>query len=116
MIGKELQESFEFAVNEAIKRRHEYVTLEHLLFALLHDRDVNSVVRACGGDIDTLKKQLDDFMEKTFEQLPEETVIQPVLTTLLQRVIQYAQLHAQSAGQKEVGTSEMLAAMLQADR
>lgn len=116
MIARQLQASFEFAVNEAIKRRHEYVTLEHLLFALLHDREVNGVVRACGGDIETLKKQLDDFMEKTFEQLPEDSAVQPVLTTLLQRVIQYAQLHAQSAGQKEVGTSEMLAALYQADR
>src|SRR6266849_5573145 len=115
MIARHLQESFEFAVNEAIKRHHEYVTLEHLLYALLHDREVGSVIRACGGDVDVLKKQLDDFMMKTFEQLPDETVVQPVLTTLLQRVIQYAQLHAQSAGQKEVGTSEMLAAMYQAD-
>ena len=51
MIAKQLQASFEFAVNEAIRRRHEYVTLEHLLFALLHDRTVNKVVRACGGDV-----------------------------------------------------------------
>src|SRR3954466_2321732 len=106
MIARQLQASFEFAINEAIKRRHEYVTIEHLLYALLHDGEVRGVVRACGGDVETLKKQLDDFMEKTFQQLPEETVIQPVLTTLLQRVIQCAQLHAQSAGQKEVGTSE----------
>ncbi|MGZ7030547.1 MAG: ATP-dependent Clp protease ATP-binding subunit ClpA [Thermoanaerobaculia bacterium] len=116
MIARQLQASFEFAVNEAIKRRHEYVTLEHLLYALLHDREAGGVVRACGGDTDVLKKQLDDFMMKTFEQLPDETTVQPVLTTLLQRVIQYAQLHAQSAGQKEVGTSEMLAALYQADR
>ena len=116
MIARQLQASFEFAVNEAIKRRHEYVTLEHLLYALLHDREVGAVVRACGGKVDELKQQLDDFMAKTFEQLPEETVVQPVLTTLLQRVIQYAQLHAQSAGQNEVGTGEMLAALYQADR
>src|SRR5512132_2180623 len=116
MIARQLQASFEFAVNEAIKRRHEYVTLEHLLYALLHDRDAGDVVRACGGDVGVLKKQLEDFMTKTFEQLPEETIVQPVLTTLLQRVIQYAQLHAQSAGQKEVGTGEMLAALYQADR
>ena len=56
MIARHLQESFEFAVNEAIKRHHEYVTLEHLLYALLHDREVGGVIRACGGDIDVLKK------------------------------------------------------------
>src|SRR5712691_11036049 len=116
MIGKGLQEAFEFAVNEALKRRHEYVTLEHLLYALLHDRDVASVIRACGGDIDVLKKQLDDFMRKTFEEAPDEATLQPVLTTMLQRVVQYAQLHAQSSGRKEVDTGQMLAALYQAER
>ncbi len=116
MIAKGLQEAFEFAVNEALKRRHEYVTLEHLLFALLHDRDAAGVVRACGGDVDLLKKQLDDFMSKTFDEAPEDVTIQPVLTTMLQRVVQYAQLHAQSSGRKEVDTGQMLAALYQAER
>jgi ATP-dependent Clp protease ATP-binding subunit ClpA len=115
MIAKPLQASFEFAVNEAIRRRHEYVTLEHLLFALLHDRTVNNVVRACGGDVEALKKQLDEFIDKTYEQLDEED-LQPTLTTMLQRVIQYAQLHAQSSGRKEVDTGEMLAALYQAEK
>src|SRR6266550_9049073 len=116
MIAKSLQATFEFAVNEAVKRRNEYVTLEHLLFALLHDRDAMMAVRACGGDVDVLKKQLDDFLKKTFEQLPEDTDEQPVLTAMLQRVVQYAQLHAQSSGQKEVDTPQMLAAIYQAER
>ncbi|MEA2464554.1 MAG: ATP-dependent Clp protease ATP-binding subunit ClpA [Acidobacteriota bacterium] len=115
MIAKPLQASFEFAVNEAIRRRHEYVTLEHLLFALLHDRAVNDVVRACGGNVEALKKQLDEFIDKTYEQL-EEDDLQPTLTTMLQRVIQYAQLHAQSSGRKEVDTGEMLAALYQAEK
>jgi ATP-dependent Clp protease ATP-binding subunit ClpA len=116
MIAKGLQASFEFAVNEAVRRRHEYVTLEHLLFALLHDRDVVDVVRACGGDVDVLKKQLDDFIEKTYERLEEDATVQPTLTTMLQRVVQYAQLHAQSSGRKEVDTGQMLAAIYQADK
>src|SRR4051812_33875710 len=73
-------------------------------------------VRACGGDIEVLKKQLDDFLKKTFEELPEDSNVQPVLTAMLQRVIQYAQLHAQSSGRKEVDTGQMLAAMYQAER
>jgi ATP-dependent Clp protease ATP-binding subunit ClpA len=116
MIAKNLQSTFEFAVNEAMRRRHEYVTIEHLLFALLHDRDVADVIRACGGDVDELKKQLDDFIEKTYEQLAEEGSVQPVLTTMLQRVVQYAQLHAQSSGRKEVDTGQMLAAVYQAEK
>ena len=116
MIAKSLQATFEFAVAEAVKRRHEYVTLEHLLFALLHDREAAMAVRACGGDIEVLKKQLDDFLKKTFEELPEDSNVQPVLTAMLQRVIQYAQLHAQSSGRKEVDTGQMLAALYQAER
>jgi ATP-dependent Clp protease ATP-binding subunit ClpA len=116
VIAKTLQAAFEFAVSEAVKRRHEYVTLEHLLFALLHDREAAMAVRACGGDIEVLKKQLDDFLKKTFEELPEDSTVQPVLTAMLQRVIQYAQLHAQSSGRKEVDTGQMLAALYQAER
>jgi ATP-dependent Clp protease ATP-binding subunit ClpA len=115
MIAKALQASFEFAVSEAVRRHHEYVTLEHLLFALLHDRDVVDVIRACGGSVDELKTALDEFIEKTYEEV-EDNEIQPTLTTMLQRVIQYAQLHAQSSGQKEVDTKGMLAAMFQADK
>ncbi|MDP9362273.1 MAG: AAA family ATPase, partial [Acidobacteriota bacterium] len=99
-----------------MKRRHEYVTLEHLLYALLHDREVVDVIRACGGDVKLLQKQLDDFMNRTLEQLTEDAEVQPVLTAMLQRVVQYAQLHAQSSGQKEVDTGQMLAAIYQAER
>jgi ATP-dependent Clp protease ATP-binding subunit ClpA len=116
MIAKPLQKSFEFALNDAIKRRHEYVTLEHLLYALLHDREVADVVRQCGGDILLLKKQLDDFLNRTLEKLPDDAEVQPVLTAMLQRVVQYAQLHAQSSGRKEVDTGQMLAALYQAER
>src|SRR6185436_18536633 len=117
MIARQLQKSFEFALAEAVKRRHEYVTLEHLLYALLHDHDVVDVIRACGGDIAVLKKQLDDFLNRTFETLPDDADdVQPVLTAMLQRVVQYAQLHAQSSGQKEVDTTQMLAAIYQAER
>src|SRR5437870_13504603 len=116
MIAKPLQKTFEFALNDAITRRHEYVTLEHVLSALLHDREVGKVVRECGGDVDQLKKQLDDFMNRTLEKLPEDAEVQPVLTAMLQRVVQYAQLHAQSSGRKEVDTGQMLAALYQAER
>ncbi|MEO8381754.1 MAG: ATP-dependent Clp protease ATP-binding subunit ClpA [Acidobacteriota bacterium] len=115
MIAKTLQTTFEFAVSEAVRRHNEYVTLEHLLFALLHDRQVVDIVRACGGDVEELKTQLDEFIEKTYEHI-EENDLQPTLTTMLQRVIQYAQLHAQSSGNKEVDTGQMLAAIFQAEK
>ncbi|HEX9501354.1 MAG TPA: AAA family ATPase, partial [Thermoanaerobaculia bacterium] len=116
MIAKPLQKTFEFALNDAISRRHEYVTIEHVLYALLHDSEVAQVITECGGDVDVLKKQLDDFMDRTLEKLPDDADVQPVLTAMLQRVVQYAQLHAQSSGRKEVDTGQMLAALYQAER
>jgi len=116
MIAKQLQKTFEFALNDAMRRRNEYVTLEHLLYALLHDSDAIEVVRACGGNVELLRKQLDDFMTKHYESIAEDTEVEPVLTAMLQRVIQYAQLHAQSSGRKEVDSGQMLAALYQAER
>ena len=116
MISKQLQKAFEFALNDAMQRRHEYVTLEHLLYALLHDKQVVKVISQCGGDVDELKKQLDDFMNRNLEKLADDAEVQPVLTAMLQRVVQYAQLHAQSSGRNEVDTGQMLAAIYQAER
>jgi len=116
MIAKPLQKTFEFALNDAIARRHEYVTIEHVLYALLHDKEVARVIRECGGDVEVLMKQLDDFMNRTLDKLPDDAEVQPVLTAMLQRVVQYAQLHAQSSGRKEVDTGQMLAALYQAER
>jgi ATP-dependent Clp protease ATP-binding subunit ClpA len=115
MIAKALQASFEFAAEEALRRRHEYVTIEHLLFALLHDRTVSGVIRSCGGDVEELKKQLDSFLDKTYEQVDDDD-LEPGLTSMLQRVLQYAQLHVQSSGRVEVDTGEMLAALYQAEK
>jgi ATP-dependent Clp protease ATP-binding subunit ClpA len=116
MISKQLQKAFEFALNDAISRRHEYVTLEHLLYALLHDKQVVKVIGQCGGDPDELKKQLDDFMNRNLEKLGDDAEVTPVLTAMLQRVVQYAQLHAQSSGRQEVDPGQMLAAIYQAER
>jgi ATP-dependent Clp protease ATP-binding subunit ClpA len=116
MIARQLQKTFEFALTEAVRRRHEYVTLEHLLYALLHDRETADIIDACGGDSELLLQQLDDFMSRTLEQIADDSDVQPVLTAMLQRVVQYAQLHAQSSGQKEVDTGQMLAALYQAER
>ena len=115
MIGKALQVTFEFAVSEALRRGNEYVTLEHLLFALLHDRKASEAIRACGGNVEELKTELDAFIERTHPRV-EQDDLQPALTTTLQRVLQYAQLHAQSSGNEEVETGEMLAAIYQAGK
>jgi ATP-dependent Clp protease ATP-binding subunit ClpA len=114
MIKRELQAALSVAVNEAIKRRHEYVTLEHLLFALLHDAAAMDIIRNCGGSIEGLKKDLSHFLEKEIEPLSETSDGLPEQTHTFQHVLEYAVLQAQGSGQREVGSGNVLAALYQA--
>ena len=90
MITKELENTLSAAVEEAIKRRHEYVTLEHLLFALLSDRTASDVIYNCGGSIDSLRKELEQFFDEHKENLQREQAEMPEQTVMLRRVLQYA--------------------------
>jgi ATP-dependent Clp protease ATP-binding subunit ClpA len=113
MITKELQETLNFAAMEAIKRRHEYVTLEHLLYALLHERTAAKVVRLCGGDADALTRELETFLEEKLESVPASADALPEYTAAFQRVVEYALLQAEGSGQKEVDGGNVLAALFQ---
>ncbi|HEX8294229.1 MAG TPA: Clp protease N-terminal domain-containing protein, partial [Pyrinomonadaceae bacterium] len=95
MITKELQETLNFAAMEAIKRRHEYVTLEHLLYALLHERTAAKVVRQCGGDADALTRELEQFLKEKMESVPASSDTLPEYTAAFQRVVEYALLQAE---------------------
>jgi len=116
MIARQLQATFEVALNEAMRRRHEFVTLEHLLFALLRDPEASVVLRHVGADLEVLERELDTFMTTTYQRLADDSPVEPEMTSMFQRVVQYAQLHAKSAGQKEIDSSQMVAALFQAER
>ncbi|MBC7932695.1 MAG: AAA family ATPase, partial [Rubrivivax sp.] len=113
MITKELQETLNFAAMEAIKRRHEYVTLEHLLYALLHDRTASKVIRQCGGNVETLVKDLETFFGEKLETVPASSDFLPEYTAAFQRAVEYALLQAEGSGQKEVDGGNVLAAIFQ---
>src|SRR5215470_11963261 len=102
MISKELQRTLNAAANEAMRRRHEYLTLEHLLFALLEERTGSNVIRNCGGDVDQLKQQLEKFFATGIEQLPPGRDGLPEQTASFERVIARAALQAQSSGQSSI--------------
>ncbi|MDQ3254811.1 MAG: ATP-dependent Clp protease ATP-binding subunit ClpA [Acidobacteriota bacterium] len=117
MITKELQATLTIAVNESIRRRHEYVTLEHLLFALLYDRTASNVIRQCGGNIEVISRELSKFFTEHMEQLDEDQVDEvPEQTDMFQRVLQYALLQAEGSGQKEINGGNILAALFHAER
>jgi len=111
MISKELETTLNFALKEAKSRRHEYVSLEHLLYALLRDRDGKSAIIACGGDIERLNKALEEFFDGQMEKLPAGLDRDPQQTLSFHRVLQRAVIHAQSAERKEVNGANILIAM-----
>jgi ATP-dependent Clp protease ATP-binding subunit ClpA len=116
MITRELQATLSEAVEDALRRRHEYVTLEHLLFALLSDRRAREVLRHCGADIDALRRDLETYLSEQMEAAPKPLKELPEQTLMFQRVLQYALLQAEGSGQKEIDGGNILASLFQAER
>ncbi|GBD25911.1 ATP-dependent Clp protease ATP-binding subunit ClpA [bacterium HR30] len=110
-ISRELEISLALAFNEARRRRHEFVCIEHLLYALLHDEDIIDIIRHCGGDVDALKRSLETFFDRHLERVPEGLPVQPQQTTGFQRVLQRAAAHVQSAGKEEIQARNVLVAI-----
>jgi ATP-dependent Clp protease ATP-binding subunit ClpA len=111
MISKELSATLGFAVREAKKRRHEYVSIEHILFAILYDPTGIDIVENCGGSVENLITSLEDFFKGKIERIPDgnEYVLQQTIG--FQRVIQRAVNHARSAEKPEVTVSDILASI-----
>lgn len=116
MLTAELQKTINRALEESRRRRHEYLTLEHLLYALLEEKTGAEVIRNCGGKVDQLKKELEQFMEQSIERLPQGMDSNPEPTAAFERVIQRALLQAQSSGQMTIDGGNILAAMFQERR
>jgi ATP-dependent Clp protease ATP-binding subunit ClpA len=111
MIAQELEVSLHMAFVEARQKRHEFITVEHLLLALLDNPSATEVLRACGAKIDELRRALADFVQQHTPTVAgtEEVDTQPTLG--FQRVIQRAILHVQSSGKKEVTGANVLVAI-----
>ena len=109
MIAQELEVSLHMAFVDARAARHEFITVEHLLLALVDNPSASEVLKACAADVDDLRKLLTEFVtEHTPRLAGEEVDTQPTLG--FQRVIQRAILHVQSSGKKEVKDGEASAA------
>jgi ATP-dependent Clp protease ATP-binding subunit ClpA len=110
-ISRELEISLALAMNEARRRRHEFLCIEHMLYALLHDDDVAEILRQCGGDVMALKRSLERFLDEHLEKLPDGMDMAPQQTIGFQRVIQRAAAHVQSAGKDEILGRNVLVAI-----
>jgi len=111
VLSNELEYCLNDAFHQAREARHEYLTVEHLLLAILDTPKVREVLRACGADTIKLKQELKEHIDQSTPRLEEgeEREVQPTLG--FQRVLQRAVFHVQSSGKKEVGVSNVLVAI-----
>ena len=111
MLGKELEATLNEAFRSAREQRHEFMTVEHLLLALLSNRDALEVLRACGADIKQLEGDLRQHLAETVPALApgDERETQPTLG--FQRVLQRSLFHVQSSGKKQVTGANVLVAL-----
>ncbi|MFZ0242683.1 MAG: ATP-dependent Clp protease ATP-binding subunit ClpA [Desulfobacterales bacterium] len=111
MISKELSVTLGLAVREAKKRRHEYVCVEHILFAILYDSVGIEIVENCGGNIESMNRALEEFFNEKLERVADGTEYVLQQTIAFQRVIQRAVNHVRSAEKQEVEVSDILASI-----
>lgn len=112
MLSKDLEITLNMAFKEARDKRHEYMTVEHLLLALLDNTAAANVLQACGADLYQLRKELNEFVDSTTPIIPETNVEGETQPTLgFQRVLQRAVFHVQSSGKKEVTGANVLVAI-----
>src|SRR3990172_13050509 len=111
MINKELGIIIEATIQDAKSRKHEYLTVEHLLYAVLHNDLGMSVIAHCGGNIQRMITSLEIYFKETFLRTDQVDSITPEPTIGFQRVLQRAFNHIQSAGKQEVDSGDILAAL-----
>lgn len=111
MLSKELEASLNVAFSVARSKRHEYITVEHLLLALLDNSSANTVLKACGADLQRLKNELTEFLEENTPVFSESANAEVQPTLGFQRVLQRAVFHVQSSGKKEVTGANVLVAI-----
>ncbi|MCG8333412.1 MAG: ATP-dependent Clp protease ATP-binding subunit ClpA [Proteobacteria bacterium] len=111
ILSRELEISLISAVRDAQKRRHEYVTLEHVFYAILFDPKTSKIIEECGGNVTELKTLLDQYLSSKIDPLPENIIQDPIQTLAFQRLMHRVMTHIQSSGKKEADGGDVLAAL-----
>ncbi|HVK84907.1 MAG TPA: ATP-dependent Clp protease ATP-binding subunit ClpA [Kofleriaceae bacterium] len=111
MLSPELQATLQRAVDDVRARRHEYLTLEHLLLSILDDPSGADIVVKCGGDPEKLRGDLERFLDEEVDELPDGEESGPDQTLAFQRVLQRAAMHVQAAGRTQMTTGNVIASM-----
>src|ERR1700739_157707 len=111
MLSRNLEQSLHRALANANDRRHEYATLEHLLLAMIDDQDAIAVLRACGVDLERLKRDITHYLDHDLAGLVTRGGGEAKPPAGFQRVLQRAAIHVQSSGREEVTGANVLVAM-----
>jgi len=111
MLSDELKSTINAAIEDTQDRRHEYLTLEHLLLALLSDASASQVFEGCGGNLDDIRKELEEFLDEAMDRVPDDDEFTCHQTIGVGRVLQRAVLHVQGAGKREVTGANLLVAL-----
>ncbi len=130
MIGRKAEVVLNRAVRHAVENEHEYFTLEHVFWSLLSEPQVNEIIQACGGNPSQIQKDLEAYLQQEIPKVlksdspteltgsspenSENPSEHPVATLSIQRLIQRALFHVQSAGKEEIQPEDLLVALFQA--
>jgi len=113
MISKELRVALGNALNVAREWQHEYLCVEHLLYAMLEDPYGREIILHCGGDVERVKHGIEDFFEENIEAIGDKQEAAGRQTVAFQRLLRRAYTHVQNAGKKQVDAGDILAAMFE---
>ncbi len=114
-LSKELEETLKRSFEQAKVRRHEFITLEHILFELTYDPDASDVLIGCGVDLDKLRDSIDMFMNENMPPIESEFLPDPQYSAGSQFVLQLAAMHAESADKPDINGGSILVSMFRVD-
>jgi len=114
-LSKELEKTLNRAYEQAKLRRHEFITLEHILLELTYDPDGSDVLSGCGVDLDRLRSSLEEFMEESMPPIDSEYLPDPQYSAGSQFVLRLAAMHAESADKAQINGGNILVAMFRVD-
>ncbi|MCS5635531.1 MAG: ATP-dependent Clp protease ATP-binding subunit ClpA, partial [Myxococcota bacterium] len=112
-IGRVLQLTLQAAHNEAVARRHAYLTVEHLLYAVLFSDEGLDILGQSGADVNALQRALEKFFDEDLERVPGNEPVDTLQTLAFHRVVQHALDHAESAEKDEVEIADLVVSLFQ---
>ena len=110
-LSKELEDTLQRAYDLAKAKKHEYITLEHILFEMTNESGASEVLMACGVDLEKLKYDLAEFMDKNMPSIISEDLAEPQYSAGSQYILRIAAMHVQSAGKEELESGNLIVAM-----